>query len=81
MISTVTTTTVTTVTTATVAMIAGLSLLAIVMLLGFAISKEVVSVSDQPHLQALSKVLNVALVPLLLGFLLIAAVNILEVLH
>lgn len=81
MISTVTTTTVTTVTTATVAVIAGLSLLAIVMLLGMLISKEVVSVSDRPRLQALSKALNVAIIPLLLGFVLIAVVQIINVLQ
>jgi hypothetical protein len=81
MISTVTTTTVTTVTTATVAVVAGLSALAVVLLLGILISKEVVSASDHPRLASLSKVLNVAIVPLLLGFLLIAGVKIFEVLH
>jgi hypothetical protein len=81
MISTVTTTTVTTVTTATVAVIAGLSLLAIVTLLGMLISKEVVSTSDGQRLKALSRALNVAIVPLLLGFGLIAVVKILEVLR
>jgi hypothetical protein len=81
MISTVTTTTVTAVTTATVAIVSGLSLLALVTLLGLLVSKEVVSASDQPRLRTLSKVLNVAIVPLLLGFLFIAVVNILEVLR
>lgn len=81
MISTVTTTTVTTVTTATVAVIAGLSLLAILTLLGMLISKEVVSVSEQPRLKAFSQSLNVAIVPLLMGFVLIAAVKIVEVLR
>ncbi|NLF11331.1 MAG: hypothetical protein GX597_06060 [Anaerolineaceae bacterium] len=81
MISTVTTTTVTTVTTATVAVIAGLSLLAIILLLGLLISKEVVSAGETPRLQALSRALNVAIIPLLLGFVLIAAVKVIEVLH
>lgn len=81
MISTVTTTTVTAVTTATVAIVAGLSLLAIVLLLAMLVSKEIVSASDRPRLQLLSKALNVAIVPLLLGFLFIAAVNIIQVLQ
>lgn len=81
MISTVTTTTVTTVTTATVAVLAALSLLAIVTLLSLLISKEVVSVSDRPRLKALSHALNVAIVPLLMGFLLIAVVKVAEVLR
>jgi hypothetical protein len=80
MISTVTTTTFTIVSSATVAVAAGLSLLAILALLGVLIPKEIVSVSDHPRLQALSRVLNVAIVPLLLGFLLIAVIKILEVL-
>jgi hypothetical protein len=79
MISTVTTTTVTTITAISGALLGGLSFLTIVMLLGMLISKEVVSQS--PRLQALNKALNVAIVPLLLAFLLIAAVRVLEVLH
>lgn len=81
MISTVTTTTVTTITTVTAAVLGGLSFLAVVMLLGMLISKEIVSVGENPRLQALSKALNVAIVPLLLGFLLIAAMKVLEVLR
>lgn len=81
MISTVTTTTVTTVSTATVAIIAELSLVAIVVLLGLLIAKEVVSVSDRPLLKAFGQALNVAVVPLLMGFVLIAAVRVFEVLH
>ncbi len=81
MISTVTTTTVTTVTTATVAVLAGLSLLAIVMLLGLLISKELVSVSDQPRFKSLGRVLNVAIVPLSLSFVLIAVMKVLQVLR
>ncbi len=81
MISTVTTTTVTTVTTATIAVLAGLSLLAILTLLSLLISKEVVSVSDRPRFRALSRTLDVAIAPLLLGFVLIAAIQIAEVLR
>ena len=81
MISTVTTTTVTTVTTVTAAVFGGLSLLAIVFLLGMFISKEVVSASEESRWQSLSKGLNLAIIPLLLGFLLIAVVKIIEVLR
>ena len=81
MISTVTTTTVTTVTTATVALAAGLSLLSILTLLGVLIPKEIVSVSDHPRLMALGRALNVAIIPLLMGFVLIAVVKIIEVLR
>ena len=81
MISTVTTTTVTTVTTATVAVIAGLSLLAVLTLLGVLISKEVVSSAEESRFRTLSRALNVAIVPLLLGFLLIAVVQVLQVLR
>ena len=78
MISTVTTTTVTTV---TAAVFGGLSLLAIVLLLGMFISKEVVNASEESRWRSLSKGLNLAIIPLLLGFLLIAVVKIIEVLR
>ena len=81
MISTVTTTTVTTVTTATVAVIAGLSLLAVLTLLGVLISKEVISVSEESRFKVLGRALNVAIIPLLLAFLLIAVVQVLSVLR
>lgn len=78
-VSTVTTTTVTTVTS--IALVADLSLLVIVTLLGLLISKEVVSVSDSPRMRVFSRALNVAVVPLLMSFVLIAAVRVFEVLH
>jgi len=81
MISTVTTTTVTTVTTATVAVLAGLGLLAILVLLGMLISKEVASAGDSPRLKTFSEALNVAIVPLLMGFLFIAVVQVVGVLR
>jgi hypothetical protein len=81
MISTVTTTTVTTVTTVPAAVLGGLSLLAIVMLLGMLISKEVVSVSEESRLKSLSRALNVAIIPLLLAFLFIAVMRVIEVLR
>jgi len=70
-----------TVTTATAAVIGGLSLLAIVTLLGMLISKEVVGVGEQPRMKALSYALNVVIIPLLLGFILIAAIKVVEVLR
>jgi hypothetical protein len=81
LVSTVTTTTVTTVTTATIGIIAELSLVAIVTLLGLLIAKEVVSGSDRRLAKAFGRALNVAVVPLLMGFVLIAAVRVLEVLR
>jgi hypothetical protein len=81
LISTVTTTTVTTVTTATTAIVANLSLVAILTLLGMLVCKEVVSSSDRPLLKAFGQALNVAVVPLLMSFALIAAVRVFEVLH
>ncbi len=81
MISTVTTTTVTTVTTATIAVSAGLSFLAIITLLVVLISKEVVSADQRPALKTLSRALNIAVLPLLTGFALIAAIKVLQVLQ
>lgn len=79
MISTVTTSTVTTVTT--VALSASLALLAVVALLIFLIQKEIVSASTSERTQALSRVLNVAILPLLLSFVFIAFVKVAEVLN
>jgi len=81
MISTVTTTTVTTVTTATVTMIAGLALFAILTLLGVLITKEVASMGQDPRLRGLSRGLNVAIIPLLIAFVVIAIVQVLQVLR
>jgi len=79
MISTVTTTTVSTVTS--VALAASLGLIAIVVLLGLLIQKEVLTASTHPRAQALSRVLNTALVPLLIGFAFTAVVKVAEVLR
>ena len=53
----------------------------VVMLLGMFISKEVVSSSEDSRWQAFSKALNLAIIPLLLGFLLIAVVKFIEVMQ
>lgn len=74
MSSTVTTMTVTTVTTAT--LIGSLGLMLIVALIALLIKKEVVSSMDNPRVKAVSKVLNVAIVPLLLAFGMILAVQV-----
>jgi hypothetical protein len=79
MISTVTTTTVTTVTT--VALAATLSLLAVVALLIFLVQKEILSVASDERAQALNRVLNIAIIPLLLSFVFIAAVKVVQVLN
>ena len=79
MISTVTTTTVSTVTT--VALAASLGLIAIVVLLALLIQKEVLTSSSSSGARALSRALNIAIVPLLMGFAFIAVVKVLEVLR
>ena len=78
MISTVTTSTVTTV--STVALSASLGLIAILALLIFLIQKEILSASTSRHAQTLSKVLNIAIYPLLASFAFIAFVKVTEVL-
>lgn len=79
MISTVTTTTVTTVTT--VALSASLTLLAVVALLAFLIQKEILSATEGRRAQALSRTLNVAIVPLLVSFVFIAVIKVAQVLN
>lgn len=79
MISTVTTSTVTTVTT--VALALSVSLVAIITLLALLIQKEVLTASDSPRGRTLSRVLNIAIAPLLLAFLLIAVVQVSNVLR
>jgi hypothetical protein len=51
------------------------------MLLALLIQKEVFAGSSSPRAQALSRVLNMAVVPLLLGFGFVAVVKVLEVLR
>ena len=79
MISTVTTSTVTTV--ATAAFAASLALVAVISLLIFLIHKEVISASNGEVPRALSRALNIAIVPLLLSFLFIVVVKVSEVLQ
>ncbi len=81
MISTVTTTTVTTVTTGTITMLAGLAFFAVLTLLIVLIAKEVASAGQGPRWRGLNQGLNVAIVPLLIAFVVIAAVQICQVLR
>jgi hypothetical protein len=82
MISTVTTT-VTTITT--IALAASIQLVAIIALLLFLIQKEMFSFTSTPRAKAvgaiLSKVLNIAIVPLLVSFIFIVIVKVAEVLQ
>lgn len=78
MISTVTTTTVTTITS--IATAGSLAAVGILMLLALLVQKELVSASDSRYARALSRIVNVAIVPLLLGFAYIVAVKVIEAL-
>ena len=75
MISTVTTTTVTATYMAT-----SLGVILTVTLLALLIQKELSSASETPRFKALGAVLNVAIVPLLLGFAFIVAVKVFGIL-
>jgi hypothetical protein len=79
MISTVTTTTVTTV--AALATPGSLAVFGIVLLLAFLVQKELASASEGRFAYTLSRVLNVAIVPLLVAFVFIVAVKVAEILH
>jgi len=78
MISTVTTTTVTTITS--IATAGSLAVVGILMLLALLVQKELASASDSRYSRTLSRIVNVAIVPLLLGFAYIVAVKVIEVL-
>jgi hypothetical protein len=78
MISTVTTTTVTTV--ATFANAGSLAVFGIVLLLTFLVQKELASASEGRFASMLSRVLNVAIVPLFVSFVFIVAVKVVEAL-
>ena len=78
MISTVTTTTVTTITS--IATAGSLAVVGILMLLALLVQKELASASESRYARVLSRVLNVAIVPLLMGFAYIVAVKVIEAL-
>ena len=77
MISTVTATTISAVTT--VALAASFGLIVVITLLSLLIQKELVTTADTPRAKALSRALNVAIVPLLMAFLMLAVVRIVTV--
>jgi hypothetical protein len=81
MITTVTTTTVTTIVTTTVALASSLIVITVVALLMFLILKEVLSGSANARAIAMQRVLNIAIVPLLLSFGFILVVKVSEVLR
>ena len=79
MISTVTTSTVSTVTT-TAGLAASLGLIAVLVLISLLVAKELSGATDHPGLLRLSRVLNVAIIPLLIAFTAIVGANVAEAL-
>jgi hypothetical protein len=57
-----------------------LAVVGILMLLALLVQKELASASDSRFALALSRIVNVAIVPLLLGFAFIVAVKVIEAL-
>ena len=78
MISSVTISTVSTITSA--ASIAAFGLVVILTLIAFVVVKELASSGNDARLQTLSRVLNIAIVPLLLVFVATVANKVVEVL-
>ncbi len=78
MISTVTSTTVSTITS--VALAASLGLAAVLLLISFLVVKELASSGEHPKLLALSRLLNVAIYPLLAVFAVIVTVRVVDIL-
>jgi hypothetical protein len=79
MVSTVTTTTVSTI--ATAAMVGSLGLIAVITLLALLIQKELIGASEGPRSKMLVRALNIAIVPLLMGFAVTMAVKVAEALR
>ena len=79
MISTVTTSTVTTVTT--VALAGSVALIEIVFLFMMLVQKEVTTASEDNRMNKLGKALNIAIIPLLIAFAVLAFVKLSEVLR
>ena len=78
MISSVTTTTVSAV--ASTASVAAFGLVAVLTLIAFLVVKELASSGDNARLQTLARILNVAIVPLLMVFVATVANKVVEVL-
>ena len=79
MISTVTTSTVSTITT--VALAGSITLIGIVLLLILLIQKEILTSSSKINLKRLSKLLDMAIVPLFMAFFFTAVVKVIQVLN
>ncbi len=81
MISTVTTTTTTTVTTVTTVagIVATLGVAGAIALIGFLCTKELVAVGNNRKMKVLARGLNVAVVPLVMVFAVMVAVQVLGV--
>ena len=81
MITTVTTSTITTVTTiAALGWTAGIGAAAVVALIAFLTTKELASASISPSSQLIARFFNVSIVPMIMVFAVIVAVNIAAVL-
>jgi hypothetical protein len=78
MVSTVTTSTVTTVTT--VAIAGSVALIGICTLLALLVQKELATATESRFARALSRALNIGIVPLLVSFVLVVAVKVAEAL-
>lgn len=79
MISTITTATVSTVTTA--AMVGSIALIGILVLFALLVQKELAVSSSSESMKRLSRVLNIGIIPLVITFLMIAAINIIKILN
>jgi hypothetical protein len=79
MVSTVTTTTVTTI--AALATASSLAVFGIVLLLLFLVQKELASATENRFALALGRVVNIAIVPLLLAFVFVVAFKVLVALQ
>jgi hypothetical protein len=81
LVTTITTSTVTTVTTiAAMGLTATISIAAVVALIGFLTTKELISASLSPSSQLIARFFNVGILPMVMAFAIIVAVKIAEVL-
>jgi hypothetical protein len=81
MISTVTATTVSTITGTPAGFAASLGLIGVLALLALLLHKELATALPGPGARILGRVLDVAIVPLLIAFALIAVIRVAEALH
>jgi hypothetical protein len=79
MISTITTSTISTVTTAALA--GSVALIGILVLFSLVLQKEITTASDKGRFRRLSSVLNIAIIPLLIAFILTVIAKVAEVLR